>query len=72
MRVQSVRAVRSIKGFTYYAYGVYEPRARQKDGQLTYRLVRTGRMFRSDVKEQNAFPDIPIVKGVRHGMLVKP
>ena len=67
MTVQSVRNVCSVKGFPYYAYGVYAPQRRQRDGKLTYRLVKSGPRFRSDVKGSTAFAGIPIVKGVRHG-----
>lgn len=67
MRVQSVRGVGCVRGYPYYAYGVYEPARRQRDGRLTYRLVASGPRFRSDVTGRTAFPGVPVVRGVRHG-----
>lgn len=66
--VQSVRSVGSIRGYTYYAYGVYELKP-TLDGRLTYRLVQSGRWFRSDVRGRHAFDGIREVRGVRHGTM---
>lgn len=68
-RVQSVRGVGCKRGYPYYAWGVYEPRQRG-DGVWTYRLIRSGEWFRSDVSERLAFEGIPIVQRVRHGTIV--
>lgn len=65
--VQSVRQVASVKGYPYYAYGIYRAQYRQRDGVLTYRLVRSGPRFRSDVKGTTKFASIPVVEGIRHG-----
>ena len=68
--VQSVRGVRSGGRHPYYAYGVYEPTV-ARDGHVYYRLVASGREFRSDVHGRTAFDNIPIVEGVRHGSPVR-
>lgn len=68
--VQSIRGVGCKAGYPYYAWGVYRPVPR-RDGTMTYRLVRSGRWFRSDARHALAFDGIPIVEGVRHGKPVR-
>lgn len=64
--VQSIRSVGSKRGYGYHAWGVYRP-VQRRDGVWTYRLMRSGRWFRSDRRGRLAFPGIPIVSGIRHG-----
>lgn len=66
-QVQSIRGVGSKKGYSYYAWGVYEAVPRARDGVLVYKLVRSSKWFRSDKTGRYAFPGIPMVEGVRHG-----
>lgn len=66
-KVQSIRSVGCKKGYPYYAWGIYAPVPRQKDGKKTYRLVQSGRWFRSDKARSLAFNGIPVVDGIRHG-----
>lgn len=70
-RVQSIRGVGCKKGYPYYAFGLYEPVARKSDGKLTYRLIESGPEFRSDVSGRNAFPGVPVLKGIRNGTPVE-
>lgn len=65
--IQSLRNVGSKKGYPYFAFGVYEPKARTRDGVVTYRLVRSGPWVRSDKNARTSFDGIPIVRNVRHG-----
>jgi hypothetical protein len=71
VRVQSFRGVGCLGGYPYYAWGVYEARPRKSDGALTWRLVKSGRWVRSDVRGRNRFGDVPVVNGVRHGTPVR-
>jgi hypothetical protein len=66
-RVQCIRGVGSKGGYSYYAWGVYEPAARKQDGVFTWRLVKSGVWFTSDKRQRHAFDDIPIVHNVRYG-----
>jgi hypothetical protein len=66
-RVQSVRGVGSKAGYPYFAWGVYEPTYSPRNRRWTYRLVRSGHWFRSDVHDSRAFEGIPIRRHVRHG-----
>ena len=67
MQIQSIRGVGCVRGYPYYAWGVYEPRKRSRDGVWTWRLVRSGTRFRSDVNARWAFADIDMVPHIRHG-----
>ena len=66
-QVQSIRCVGAVRGYPYYAYGVYQPVPRQRGGGYYWRLVRSGRRFRSDKRGSLKFDNIPLVTGVRHG-----
>lgn len=71
-QVQSVRGVGCVKGFPYYAYGLYESRYSPRNKKWTYRLVASGPRFRSDVHGRTRFAGVPVVDGVRHGTPAPP
>lgn len=68
MQVRSLRNVGAVKGYPYFAIGLYEPKARGRDGKMTYRLIASGPRSRSsNPKFTDAFPDVPYVPNIRHG-----
>ena len=67
MQVQSVRSVKGVRGYSYWAWGVYERTARINGTGHYWRLVRSGPKFRSDVYERTAFDGIEKRYGIRHG-----
>lgn len=68
-QVQSLRGVGSKRGFSYYAFGLYQVTT-ARDGHKYWRLVASGPWVRSDVNARTAFEGVPIVDGIRHGKRV--
>jgi len=66
IRVNSVRGVGCIKGFPYFATGLYEARE-TNSGRLVWKLVATKERRRTtNPKTCGTFDGAPYMKGIRH------
>jgi hypothetical protein len=72
MRVQCVRGVGCVRGYPYFAWGLYEVRA-AADGRLFWKLTASSRRFRSDARGRHKFPGVPEARRpVRHNQKYSP
>jgi hypothetical protein len=65
-RVQAIRGVGCHKRYSYYAWGLYEPR-QTTDGLWVWRLVATGPEFRSDKRGLRKFQGVTVDQSASDG-----
>jgi hypothetical protein len=65
-RVQAIRGVGFRGGWSYSAWGLYEPR-QTADGRWVWRLVASGTSFRSDKRGRHMWAGVPVDQSARNG-----
>jgi hypothetical protein len=65
IRVQAIRGVGCIRGYPYFAWGLYQPR-QTRDGRWVWSLIASGPWVRSDKYGRTQFSNAPVVPEARH------